>query len=210
MATVKGPLFSLDASGTVGGSVVFSKWKGRSYVRRHAVPANPKSAGQLGVRAMLRFLTQDWVNLTDGQQVDWEKRAEVTNISPFNAFVSYNQTRFGLNLGPSKLDPATEENMPGVLAATSVTARVRSLLVGTEIITLQNNWAIYIYRSLADDIVGARTEVVYIIPGGVETTYAWLDFPLTPGTEYWYTARAFSDDGQYSACAPAASGTPTA
>jgi len=41
---VTGPLYSQDASGTIGKAIVFSKWKGRNYVRKHVKPANPQSA----------------------------------------------------------------------------------------------------------------------------------------------------------------------
>lgn len=50
MAKVSGPLMSMDASGKFGGTIVFSKWKGRNVVRQLVVPANPNSAGQEAAR----------------------------------------------------------------------------------------------------------------------------------------------------------------
>lgn len=66
MAKVSGPLFSMDASGAYGGSLVFAKWKGRSYVRQLVIPANPNSADQEEVRNRLRVTgaLQKWVNTT--------------------------------------------------------------------------------------------------------------------------------------------------
>lgn len=58
MAKVSGPLMSLDASGKVGGTVVFSKWKGRNYVRQLVTPANPDTSGQKGVRSILGTLAK--------------------------------------------------------------------------------------------------------------------------------------------------------
>jgi len=46
MAKVTSPLMSIDASGSIASTIVFSKWKGRNYVRQLVVPANPRSAGQ--------------------------------------------------------------------------------------------------------------------------------------------------------------------
>lgn len=46
MARVTGPLMSVDASGKVADSIVFSKWKGINYVRQWLKPANPQSADQ--------------------------------------------------------------------------------------------------------------------------------------------------------------------
>ena len=41
MVKVYGPMMSLDATGTIGKTATFSKWKGRNYVRQRVVPANP-------------------------------------------------------------------------------------------------------------------------------------------------------------------------
>jgi len=47
MARTTAPLFSLDASGTIAKAITFSKWRGRQYVRRHAIPKNPQSPPRL-------------------------------------------------------------------------------------------------------------------------------------------------------------------
>lgn len=43
MAKVTGPLMSLEASGTIGDALTFSRWVGRPYVRRYSVPGNPQT-----------------------------------------------------------------------------------------------------------------------------------------------------------------------
>jgi hypothetical protein len=50
MAKVTGPLMSLDASGTVGKTATFSKWKGQNYVRLRVTPLNPQSNAMQLVR----------------------------------------------------------------------------------------------------------------------------------------------------------------
>jgi len=50
MAKVTGPLHSDTASGTVAGATVFSRWKGRPYVRQLVTPHNPKSDDQAEAR----------------------------------------------------------------------------------------------------------------------------------------------------------------
>lgn len=54
MAKVKGPLFSMEATGTYGGAVTFGKWKGRPYARIRVDPANPNAAGQESARNRMR------------------------------------------------------------------------------------------------------------------------------------------------------------
>lgn len=58
MAKVNGPLMSMDASGKLGDAIVFSKWKGRNYVRQLVTPANPQTADQKTVRSILGTLAK--------------------------------------------------------------------------------------------------------------------------------------------------------
>lgn len=210
MAVVKGPLFSLDASGTVAGAVVFGKWKGRNYVRRHAVPSNPKSVGQLSVRAMMKFLTQYWASLTSPQQTDWEERAAVTNVSPFNAFVGYNMKRWGNNDRPSKLDPAGMVNTAAVISGGTATVQSRALLIGVTVDTHNDNWGICIFRGDAADMGVTRGELVQVIPAEATATFTWLDSPLTANVIQYYRAYGFADDGVVGNALDDWSGTPSA
>lgn len=210
MAVVKGPLFSIGASGTVAGAVVYSTWKGRPYVRQHAIPANPRSAGQLSVRAMMQFLSQIWDGLTDADKADWDTRAAATNISPFNAFIAYNLTRWGLGDSPSKLDPATETGGAGSLTNHAATAQSRAINVETECDTVADMWAIAVYRSLTTGLTGTRSQLVHVIPAGDLAVYEWLDFPLTVGVAQFYKFRQFSDDGVLGDVSAEITATPTA
>ena len=126
MVKLRGPLFSFDASGTVGNAITFSKWKGRPYARQRVIPSNPKTAGQVAVRSMLRFLTQAWAGLGTTPKGSWAERAAQSAISPFNAYVSLNQLRFREYLTPSQADPpaqvqTTPSAPPRLRAAASTT-----------------------------------------------------------------------------------------
>lgn len=78
MAKVSGPLFSMEASGSYGGAIVFAKWKGRQYSRQLVIPANPNSADQETARNRLRVAgaIQSFVNnclLVESGQTDTDK-----------------------------------------------------------------------------------------------------------------------------------------
>ena len=210
MAGVKGPLFSLDASGSIGDAIVFAKWKGRNYVRRHAIPANPKSVGQVSVRVMMKFLTQYWQSLSDAEQADWETRAAATDISPFNAFVGYNAERWGRYAFPSKEDPAGEANTAGTILAPTATAGSRSILLAVPISALDENWGVVIHADLETGFTPSRNTAVQIIPAESVATFSWLDFPLTVGVEVFYRFESFSDDGVNDLLVGEQSATPTA
>ncbi len=195
MATVKAPLMSLDASGTVAGSVVFSKWKGRNYVRRHAVPANPKASLQVSVRAMMRFLTQDWTNLSAAQKADWDTRAAVTNISPFNAFVAYNMDRYAQFNFPSKLDPAAEGGTLPTYSASSLVAEIKAITVSLTYGVLNDAWGFALFRGTSAGFTKDRSSLIRCIKKEAVAATTFLDKGLTTGQDYWYGYRAFTDEG---------------
>ncbi len=210
MAGVTGPLFSLSASGTIGDAIVYATWKGRPYVRKHAIPANPKSVGQVSVRAMLKFLTQYWASLTAGEQADWETRAAATDISPFNAFVSYSAKRWGRYAFPSKLDPATETGTAGTILSPTAVAGSRSILLSVPISAAADNWGVVIHSSLTTSFTPTRNTARQMIPAESVATFTWLNFPLDVGIEVFYRFESFTDDGVNDLLVGEQSATPTA
>lgn len=210
MAGVKGPLFSLDASGSIGDSIVFSKWKGRNYVRRHAIPSNPKTVGQVAVRVMLKFLTQYWQTLTGAEQSSWETRAAATDVSPFNAYVGYNQLRWGRFAWPTKDDPATEDKTPGTILSPTATAGSRSILLAVPISVADDNWGVCIHSSLVTSFTPSRNTAKQFIAAESAATFNWLDFPLAVGVEVFYRFESFSDEGDSTLLVGEQSATPTA
>ncbi len=92
MPTVTGPLMSLSASKTLGGTLVYSQWKSRYYVRLHVKPYNPKSGYQTGVRDTL---TMGVLYFTKGSYVGaalktwWNTygEAEKPPVSGWNRFL---------------------------------------------------------------------------------------------------------------------------
>jgi len=198
MVKVSGPAFSLDASGTIGDTLVFSKWKGRNYIRSHVVPSNPRSGGQVGMRAMFKFLTQAWAGLTDGNKATWEDRAAQLIASEFNAFLSYNQFRWRNFTAPSKEDPAGVASTPAVLGALSLTLGVRSITVTQAVTTANDGWGVAIFRSPTGTFTPTFDNLIAI--GTISGTDAvvYVDSPLDPG-DYYYDTCTFTDDGQLSA-----------
>ena len=72
MARLTGALFSLAASGTIADTLTFAKWKGIQYVRTRVIPANPKTAPQIEVRAVFKFLSDLWKRMPALAREPWE------------------------------------------------------------------------------------------------------------------------------------------
>lgn len=91
MAKVKGPLFSIDASGKIADTLVFMKWKGIKDVRQWLKPANPRTEKQQAQRGRLTDAVNEWhvAGFTDIDTSAWDLYATTlgTPMSGFNAFV---------------------------------------------------------------------------------------------------------------------------
>ncbi|MDZ7721674.1 MAG: hypothetical protein U5R06_02310 [candidate division KSB1 bacterium] len=89
MAKVTAPLFSLDASGTIGKAFTFSKWKGRNYVRTRVSPYNPKSTGQTTQRTAFSSAVTVWQGMSSGEKDNWNARARGLGLvmSGYNFYV---------------------------------------------------------------------------------------------------------------------------
>lgn len=90
MARVTGPLLSIGASGSIAKTQVYSKWKGRPYVRQHVVPANPRSTDQTITRNVFSFLNSVWKVSPAEFQEAWTAFASGKVLTNRNAFLQQN------------------------------------------------------------------------------------------------------------------------
>ena len=90
MAVPTGPLLSFGASGSIAKTVVFSKWKGRPYVRRHVVPANPKTAAQLLTRNVFTWSSNVWKSSPTLLRSPWDRFATGQVLTGRNSFIGKN------------------------------------------------------------------------------------------------------------------------
>jgi hypothetical protein len=182
---------------------VFSKWKGRPYARALVTPKNPKSVAQVGIRAIMKFLTQQWKSgLTAPNKATWDELAAATNISPFNAYIAHNVSRWRNGAYPTKAYPAA-------LASTELTI-VQVLDGGIRHMDVENTpsgataaWGIAIYRDAAAITTALWNNCVAVIAAAGAAAVNYVDAPLVAGT-YHYRSRVLMTDGKPTiACADA-------
>lgn len=182
MAGVRGPLFGLDASGSIGDAITFSKWKGRAYVRIKATPSNPQSPGQVSTRAMMKFLTQAWANIDPADQAAWETLAAAGNYSTFNAYVKFNMDRWTQFQSPQQRPSGSPDLIP-VMGALTVTAGVRIASVSQAITTENDGWGVIVHASQTTGFTPTKTTVREVFQWQGDPTTGVIS-PLTPGV--WY------------------------
>lgn len=192
---VTGPMFSMTASGQIGGVLVASNWKGRAYFRSLVKPANPKSPLQISTRSMFKFLSQNWAALTTAEKATWQTIADQIVASPFNAYMQKNQTDARNFLSPGQQTPILRADTPGVLTTWTATAGVRQITLDIEAAAAGDaTWGTVIYRSLTTGFTAAVSNIHAVILSTPAAPVTFVDTPLDPD-EYFYRAQPFADDG---------------
>jgi len=194
MVKVFAPMMSLDASGTLGDAVTFSKWKGRNYVRERVVPSNPKSGAQVGRRAMFRFLTQLWSVIGTSEKATWQFKADELIASTFNAYLSYNMEMWHNFYAPMEAATGARTGTPSDNALTAAAweeNRVKLTLSGS---ALGDAWGIILFGYTSTGFTPAVGNAILVEN---DTTIASHDFYWTPPsvTTWYFNSIAFSDDG---------------
>lgn len=90
MALPTAPLLSFGASGTIAKTLVYSKWKGRAYVRRHVIPSNPKTAAQNLTRNAFAWSSSVWKASPSLLRSPWDRFATGQVLTGRNAFIGKN------------------------------------------------------------------------------------------------------------------------
>lgn len=199
MARVNGPLMSMDASGALGGAVVFSKWKGRNYVRQLVKPANPRSGGQISMRAALKFLAQEWAGIGDAPQATWEDLADAGVFSPFNAFTKFNLKRNRDFLAPFQSATDYGQGTASPIDVFTATPGVRSISVAISDTDAEDtNWGYLLFRSLGTGFTPAFSNLHAVVKAYAAVPTIFIDTPLEPDT-YYYDVKPFNATGKMGA-----------
>lgn len=197
MVKVKGPMGSAEAAGSFGGSAVFSRWKGRAYVRSKVTPTNPKSALQVANREMLAFLSQRWKSISDPDQATWYELAFQKQVSYYHAYIALNLDRWRQFAAPAQVYPPTETGfLPGITGGGAD--------AGPAHIDLWFTWGnlydgsgILIFRSQTPGFTTSRQTLITAQPLPTTGSSHYDDQNLLPGT-YYYNFRTFTTAGKMS------------
>jgi hypothetical protein len=195
MARVSGPLMSVDASGKFGGTLVYSKWKGRNYVRQLVTPMNPKAAKQLGVRSVFAFCAAVWGDLSAQIKATWEALATQKAISPFNAYMSENCNRWQNFFGPTQEYPADEASTPLTITTQTLTGGVGEVTLAITPSGSTSIWGFAIFRDTAEITTPSWSNCIAMIPADGANAVTYVDTPLEAGT-YHYRVGTVQTDGK--------------
>lgn len=185
---------STHAGGTLADQLIFSNWKGRAYVKRHRAPKQPRSPGQVAMRAMMSFLSAEWIKLIPENKADWQPLADQTAISPFNAFLGHNLQRWARFAGPSKIYPVPEYNTSATTTPLVLYGLRHAIRVTYTVTAVEKGWANNIHHVPGtgqpihyDDLLHAEP-----CPGPADKDF--IIRGLTPGL-HWLAKNCFTTRG---------------
>lgn len=206
MARTKLPLLSLDASGSIAKSIVFSRWKGRTYVRRSVTPANPRSGLQVAMRAALTFITQYFhANFTTMTNA-WKAASKVDNITPLNAAVREDQRRVRRGFGTVRYPTDTPGAVEAAPTSVVATGQIKNVLLTWADSAGAGDFCTFIYRSLTTGFTPGPSSLIAVIPHGAQL---YNDGHIISGTPYFYRLGGCEHGGTLGSLAVEVSATPT-
>lgn len=174
MAKVTGPLMSLTASGKLGKSIVFMKWRGISDVRKWLIPANPKTTDQQRVRNDFKSAVNKYHTLDGSDMAALRIMTQSKPYSGFNQWVGWIRNATELTktwVTIKKVSTGTPTSTGTTVKATPDKAGVLKVFVGTT----AGSWT----QSFEE------TE-----PGGEANEEHSITLTgLTPKTKYWCTVQ---------------------
>ena len=101
MPRVKGPLFSMEASGSLKKTIIYSHLRHRPYVKSHTVPNNPKTVKQVNMRKALALVIEEWQSETDPYQDDFVQFGKQFNLTGTNIYMQRALDQYIIQLGTS-------------------------------------------------------------------------------------------------------------
>jgi hypothetical protein len=107
MAVIRGPLFSVSASGSIGKAITYQRDIKGFACRRMPIPPNRKTVAQLAQRERHVAGLRAWQSLIQTQRNIWNAYTDNDNNKGYHAFMSQYIRRTGLLLPQYQLPPST-------------------------------------------------------------------------------------------------------
>lgn len=186
MSKVTAPLLSFGASGQIAKTQVYAEWKGRPYVRRHVIPANPRTAEQTLTRDTFSFLNNVWRYMPAAAVDAWDAYALTSRFTARNGWIKRNLStlRTASDLMDMILSPAAYGGVPA--AAIGLTPGTDKITVALTAPTPPTGWTIAKGHAIAIRDQDPQSGVLYTVAYGDDATapYSFDISGLETGEDY--------------------------
>lgn len=173
MSRTVAPLLSFEASGQIAKTQVYSKWKGRPYVRRYTVPANPKTSSQMETRNTFKWLNDVWKFMPGSAVAAWQLYALNNRFTDRNGFIKVNlsELRSQTDLTNFTMSPSAGSGLAA--QAMSLTAGSLSITVDLTAPALPSGWTITQAVAAAIQQQDPQTGTQFIVTAGTDDATPW-------------------------------------
>lgn len=173
MARTVAPLLSFEASGQIAGTQVYASWKGRPYVRRYTIPANPNSAGQQLTRNTFKWLNNVWKFMPGSAIAGWQLYADSSRITDRNAFLKINNgpLRTETDLANMVLSPSARSGL--IAQAMVATPAAGQVTVDLTAPSLPTGWTITQAYAAAIQDQDPQSAAEYVVTAGTDAAAPW-------------------------------------
>lgn len=194
MVKLTGPMSSFGASGTLADLLTYSNSRGTPYMKKKGHTGNPRTNKQTTFRIMFAWLASQWSQIGPANRLTWHPQARLKKISPYNAYIAANTSRWLNYLAPSQTP-----NADGVLEASHRNVATANwdgnkFNIITNATHLHDGWGFIIHAGTFGGFTRARSTAIIIGDEGDGTpqTFTWL--PADP-ISVRFAFSTFSTDG---------------
>jgi hypothetical protein len=197
MVRLKGPSLASQATGSLADTMIFSNWKGRSYLKKWSKTGNPSTSDQVAIRAVTRFCTQHFDDLDAADLATWEALAQSRRIAVFNAFIGESIRLWRDRKPPSRQYPRADAGSGGSIKNRSIAQQGRHAILTWEADVYADNWGYIINHSTTGYPGYAWNELLLMVRGGNKVVLNYPTPILPLGTNY-FRINSFSVYGHFS------------
>lgn len=190
MAKVTFSPLIVAASGSVK-DTVFSKWKGKNYIRARVIPANPNTAAQQAVRESLARCVTLWQSFEAQIEAAWNLYAGPYGYSGYNAFVKANRATEQAGTELQATPPNADVTAVSDLAASTGAASGEIDLAWTDPGQGAGYYAYIMSRKTGTDVFVVEDHDTTLMSAAAYTITG-----LTPATSYqcYLSSEKIADD----------------
>lgn len=148
MAKTTAPLLSFDGRGSIAKTMVYSSWKGIPYVRRHVIPANPRSTNQVIIRSTFALLREMYKLGPTNLRAAWDAFAQGRPFTGMNKFVGENVRllKYKADMADFLGSPGAKGGLPPATFATATGAAAGQITVSMTAPAAPPGWTVESYE----------------------------------------------------------------
>jgi hypothetical protein len=146
------------------------------------------------MRAMFKFLAQQWDGLGSPAKTSYDADAEAKSISAYNEYISFNMARWKNYAAPSQAKPAAETSTPLTVNNMTLTGGEGHVNISLTPSAATDIWGFEIYRDSAAITTPNNSNCIAVIAADGASAVEYNDSGLEAGT-YHYRAAVINTDG---------------